>query len=414
MNKKMIATSILIMMLVSGLGVISPVSGIETLEETTFTYQFHFGWNLITLPLEVEDNSFHGLFDELIAAGNMTDFLYWWNSSTQIYEIVDQLEPGYGYWVYLYDNLSYGIVGDNITSDLSIKIGLPHNYLGWIHDYNITAEHICQSIPDTEIVAICSANSSGDYNDVEYIYHYPGEPDTNFEIARGMGFCIKVNSTSVWNGSVISNLVPIPKSGGPYIGQVRDDITLDGSQSFDFDGEIVDYNWSYEMVGSSDPRVFIGEDEIIEYSWESIGSYNLSLRITDDIGAVAYDNTTVEITEKIPLNISIQRFSIGRVVASIKNIDKIEASNIEWNITVKGGIFNGLNLSANGTIEKIDANSNIKIFTERSIKGRFGKININVTTNIIRLGDDPIKQYIEADGFVIGRIILLQPFSFSF
>ncbi|MCK4902043.1 MAG: hypothetical protein KAS76_01700 [Thermoplasmatales archaeon] len=87
-------------------------------------------------------------------------------------------------------------------------------------------------------------------------------------------------------------------------------------------------------------------------------------------------------------------------------------SNIEWSLSVKGGFLSRINVTANGTIETIETGCSKSLKTPiGKIKRGFGKVNINVTTNILRLGNDPIQQSVEVKGFVFGRLIIMQTFS---
>lgn len=334
MKRKITTIGILFMMVFSGMTVMTLAGEVQTQgEETTFEYQFKKGWNLITLPLEVENNSANFLFDGLIKSGVMLKFFYGWNATNQVYVVVEELEPGYGYWVYLYENISYNITGDVIVSDLAIDLGVPDNMIGWINDNDITAEHICQSISGCESVSI-SSGQINDLGNVEYITHYTGNPDNNFKIVQGVGFWVRVSISSVWNGYAISNLHPIADAGGPCKGLIGEKILLNGSQSFDFDGEIVSYSWSYTTRGESSPSEFMGDGKIIEFSWDDIGTYNVTLKVTDDRGAEGYDNTTVIITE-----------NINKIAILIGIIDNLQED--EHNISFKMVFVINIDLQSN-------------------------------------------------------------------
>ena len=56
-------------------------------------------------------------------------------------------------------------------------------------------------------------------------------------------------------------------------------VTFDGSYSFDFDGEIVSYAWDLDADGTIDAT-----DAVLEWSFPSTGSYEISLTVTDDAG----------------------------------------------------------------------------------------------------------------------------------
>jgi len=56
-------------------------------------------------------------------------------------------------------------------------------------------------------------------------------------------------------------------------------VTFDGSDSFDFDGEVVAYAWDFDADGETDANDVIGEA-----SFPAAGSYDVTLTITDNDG----------------------------------------------------------------------------------------------------------------------------------
>ena len=91
----------------------------------------------------------------------------------------------------------------------------------------------------------------------------------------------------------LDNLAPGAVSGGPYVGFVGEEIVFDGSDSYDLDGKIISWRWSYTK-GSSFPH-YIGEGESIPYIFYEPGIYGLELKVEDDDGSESFDYTTVEI-----------------------------------------------------------------------------------------------------------------------
>lgn len=92
------------------------------------------------------------------------------------------------------------------------------------------------------------------------------------------------------------NIPPVSVLGGPYHGVVDEEITLDGSDSYDLDGEIVEYKWSYTN-GASFPKV-IGTDEVITHVFGEPGEYSIELQVTDDMGAIDSSSTIVKVIKK--------------------------------------------------------------------------------------------------------------------
>ena len=111
-----------------------------------------------------------------------------------------------------------------------------------------------------------------------------------------------------------------------------------------------------------------------------------------------YDPTTVD----PDLKLGIARYSFGKIDAKITNIVEIELFDIDWQLTVKGGLFNRINISANGTVVSIGPGITKKISTNpRSLVLRFGPVVINATATI---NDFIFEETFY--GFVIGRIYI--------
>ena len=80
--------------------------------EVSFTLCLKAGWNMISIPLKLENNSIANVFGEL-------DFysIYTWNSTTKRYVVPEKIEVGKGYWIL-------------VLSDVNITLkGLPVNYV---------------------------------------------------------------------------------------------------------------------------------------------------------------------------------------------------------------------------------------------------------------------------------------------
>jgi len=106
----------------------------------------------------------------------------------------------------------------------------------------------------------------------------------------------------------------------------------------------------------------------------------------------------------VKLSISIKRFSLGRVQASIKNTGEIDASNIKWSIAVTGGVRKKINANADGTIGELAIGGTNSISTgKRSIKHGFGRITITVNANA---GGESFE--LTAKGFVVGRVVIVR------
>jgi len=84
-----------------------------------------------------------------------------------------------------------------------------------------------------------------------------------------------------------TRLVVEPRTG--------DRIEFDASASSDPDGEIVEYAWDWKSNGSYDQTT---TDSVIEHTFSSSGSHQVTLRVTDDDGATGTITKTIAIGAK--------------------------------------------------------------------------------------------------------------------
>jgi hypothetical protein len=86
------------------------------------------------------------------------------------------------------------------------------------------------------------------------------------------------------------NQKPVADANGPYNGIIGEIITFDGSGSYEPDGSITDYSWTYGD-GTS------GVSKKPTHSYTSAGTYSVSLTVTDNDGETDTDSTTVSISD---------------------------------------------------------------------------------------------------------------------
>ena len=80
----------------------------------------------------------------------------------------------------------------------------------------------------------------------------------------------------------------------PKAGQT---ITFDASCSYDPDGTIEEYSWSYTTVGSPHWPVAMGHGKILEYFWDNQGEYDVTLQVASDKGSVDSITKPVSVTK---------------------------------------------------------------------------------------------------------------------
>ena len=86
---------------------------------------------------------------------------------------------------------------------------------------------------------------------------------------------------------------PVAEAGGPYAGSTDNDITFNGSGSYQTNGTITTYRWTY---GDE----FSGTGMSASHRYSSPGIYTVTLRVTGDDGRTATDTATVSISEHQP------------------------------------------------------------------------------------------------------------------
>jgi len=409
MEKKITNISISFMVLFSVMAAIPLVGGIQTQgDEATFVYHFVEGWNQITLPLEVADNSFEGLFGDLIDAGKMLHFCYQYDADAENDILTDHLEPGIGYRVYLYEDIDHSISGEPITTDLSIDLFERSNLIGWIHDDPVSAEYICASILGCTSVSILD-----DPIDATYLVYTPGDDSNNFDITKGMGFWVVNSADSVWNGSVLSNLAPDQPDtpDGPNSGNVRIEYSYTFSAT-DPDGDNISYfvDWGDGNITGWTEIYSSGESIVLSHNWSTEGTYNIRVKVKDEHDESIWSDTlSVEISENVKpepkLEVSINEFfcfdKVGTVGATVENTGDTAASNINLSLYVEYGF---LGHKVNSSVEFIVLEPNV-VSDNLEIEELRGIGPITVTAKAF--ADDVETVETAASGWIIGRFIIL-------
>ena len=77
---------------------------------------------------------------------------------------------------------------------------------------------------------------------------------------------------------------PIADAGGPYLVQVDYSVSLNGSASYDPDGTIVSYDWSFGDT-------FNGTGVLVSHIYTAVGIYDVGLTVTDNSSAQSSDTT---------------------------------------------------------------------------------------------------------------------------
>jgi len=86
----------------------------------------------------------------------------------------------------------------------------------------------------------------------------------------------------------LGNQAPIANANNPYSGTVNEPLQFDGSGSSDPDGSIVSYEWNFGDGNT-------GSGPTPTHTYTAAGTYNVTLTVTDDMGANDSDMATAAI-----------------------------------------------------------------------------------------------------------------------
>ena len=276
----------------------------------------------------------------------------------------------------------------NFSSDKYYKIYL---YFWWSMDYYYAVEE-----NNFDLNVSILINESSDWkllwneHEVGEYQPYIWQNTTNGN-ELDLSEYLDVNNTKVkiafqYNGSNGSDVSiddiqcwGIPKSpvkgdaGGPYDGWSTERIYFQGTA----DGGKKPYKWFWNFGDGTNSTL-----QNPKHKYANPSNYTVTLTVMDANNNYGYDETYAVITppphprpqiviNDIPLN------SIG-VKAKLQNTGNYNASNIEWEIIVTGGILNILYKNEIGTISNLAISESIPIRTKYFLGFGFGKIDIKI------------------------------------
>ena len=173
---------------------------------------------------------------------------------------------------------------------------------------------------------------------------------------------------------------------GPYEGIVGEEIQFDGSATGG--APPYSYHWDFGDDNTS-------EEEDPVHAYAEAGNYTVVLTVTDDEQTVDDDTTWALITEVSGPEIEIGEISGGFGVSSvIKNVGNGEATDVNWSITLDGGLII-LGKETTGTIASIPAEDEATV--KSSLILGIGSVTITVAAECAEGSSDEGT----ASGFVI-------------
>lgn len=158
------------------------------------TFQFHPGWNLITLPIQ-QTYTAETLAQEIPHCDAITR----WNTTALDFEthpvstpVLDfSIIPGIGYFVHVTAASNFTLTGTPIAT-VSVPLAAGWNLIGWPLWEPATAETLGQEITGCDTMLGWNADFQ------KYIGHPVGTPVNNFAVNTGDGLFIHVTEPSTW------------------------------------------------------------------------------------------------------------------------------------------------------------------------------------------------------------------------
>jgi len=96
------------------------------------------------------------------------------------------------------------------------------------------------------------------------------------------------NYTASWANSS-GNQIPVANAGGTYSGTIAQNVPFHATNSYDPDGTIVGYSWTFGDGGS-------GSGATPTHAYGSAGTYTVTLTVTDNLGAQGTASTTIDVS----------------------------------------------------------------------------------------------------------------------
>jgi outer membrane protein assembly factor BamB len=167
---------------------------------------------------------------------------------------------------------------------------------------------------------------------------------------------------------VIVTLYPLSvEAGGPYEGKVGDLISFNGLCT----GGAPPYHWHWDFGDGN-----ISEVQNTTHIYQMAGEFPITLTVTDALFQNASDTSTATISPLPQPDLVIRNITGGfGVNAVIQNIGNADATNVSWNITLKGGFLLLGNRTA-ARITRIQPGQNVSV--KSSLIIGLGKSTITV------------------------------------
>ncbi len=138
-----------------------------------------------------------------------------------------------------------------------------------------------------------------------------------------------------------------------------------------------------------------GETGSASHTWTGAGIYPVQVKAKDNEGAESDWSPTTQVTISAPAIELAVAGGLVKVSATITNTGDKEVPDINWGITVKGGLLGLINVQSTGIVDALAAGEDVTVTTTKMIFG-IGKITITVTAD---------EETLTAEGIVFGPFI---------
>ena len=162
------------------------------------------------------------------------------------------------------------------------------------------------------------------------------------------------------------NVRPVASAvGSPASGTAPLSVSFSSAGSYDPDGSIVAYSWTFGDGGSS-------SSANPSHTYDSVGSYGATLTVTDNDGASASSSVSISVSQNQDHDIDVNQFGLAiesaksgkSAVATIRVLDRLNQPVVGAGITVSwSGVVNG---SSSGTT---DSNGYVTLLSRHTKRG---------------------------------------------
>ena len=196
---------------------------------------------------------------------------------------------------------SNGSSGVGLSPTLKLHVSDPDGDIMNVSFYDASNNQII----GTNVNIADGGNASITWNDLSYSHTYTWHVIVNDRMQE--------TQSDIWSFTTMSsppggggssggsspppNSLPIANTSGPYYGNVSEPTVFNGSSSFDSDGTIVSYYWDFD-----DGTNTTETNATTTHQYTDIGTYTVTLTVTDDDGAVDTNTTTATITSLLEIN----------------------------------------------------------------------------------------------------------------